>query len=80
MTHKPRTLVEDLIALLTILAVGWFLIGWYWGFEFLATGYQDWIYHAFRIKSIAEHGVPSWTHTWSNGLNMWRAYQYVFHV
>lgn len=80
MTHKPRTLVEDILALLFILAIGWFLIGWYWGFEFLSTGYQDWIYHAFRIKSIAEYGIPSWTHTWSNGLNMWRAYQYVFHV
>lgn len=48
--------------------------------QFLNTGYQDWIYHAYRIKEISLYGITSWTHVWSNGLNYWKMYQYVPHV
>lgn len=63
-----------------MLATGWLLIGYYVNFEYLATGYQDWIYHSFRIRSILEQGIVSWDHIWSNGINYWRAYQYLPHV
>lgn len=71
---------SDILALGFLLATGWFLIGWYADFEYLFTGYQDWIYHSFRIRSILEQGVVSWDHIWSNGINYWRAYQYLPHV
>jgi hypothetical protein len=48
-------------------------------FEFLQTGYQDWIYHAFRVKSLATFGFLSWDTVWSNGINHWQSYQYVPH-
>lgn len=71
---------SDILALGVLLATGWLLIGWYADFEYLATGYQDWIYHSFRIRSILEQGIVSWDHIWSNGINYWRAYQYLPHV
>lgn len=70
----------DIGALVAIVAVGWFLIGYYTKFEFLQTGYQDWIYHAFRIRDISQFGIASWDHIWSNGLNHWRAFQYAEHA
>jgi hypothetical protein len=72
-------LMWDGLALAFIIGLGWFLIGWYQKGNFLITGYQDWIYHAFRIKSLSEHGLVSWDHIWSNGINYWRLYQYVPH-
>lgn len=49
-------------------------------FQYLATGYQDWIYHAFRIERILSVGITSWDHIWSNGVNYWKVYQYVPHL
>ncbi len=60
--------------------VGWLLIGFYSEGEYLQTSYQDWIYHAWRIKTLTlYHKMPSWGHIWSNGINHWRAYQYLQH-
>ena len=39
--------------------------------------YQDWIYNAFRIRDISQFGISSWDHIWGNGINHWRAFQYV---
>ena len=72
--------VAELLSLAAIVAVGWFLIGYYTKAEFLQTGYPDWMYHAFRIRDIQQYGIASWDHVWSNGLNHWRAFQYVEHV
>lgn len=69
----------DTFNIALILVVGWFLIGWYTQGNILSTGYQDWIYHAYRIESLESFGVTSWTHVWSNGLNIWRAYPFVIH-
>lgn len=69
----------DLFIYLAIIGVGWFLIGYYVDFNFLVTGYQDWIYQAFRVKSLQAYGIASWDHVWSNGINHWRAYQYIPH-
>ncbi|QQS15816.1 MAG: hypothetical protein IPK84_00405 [Candidatus Moraniibacteriota bacterium] len=71
--------VAELLSLAAIIAVGWFLIGYYTQAEFLQTGYPDWMYHAFRIRDIQQYGIASWDHIWNNGLNHWRAYQYVQH-
>lgn len=73
-------LFGELFALTGIIAVGWFLIGYYTKFEFLQTGYQDWIYNAFRIRDISQFGISSWDHIWGNGINHWRAFQYVSYV
>lgn len=82
--HNAKNRLEwmnDCFAVAVLLGIGWFLIGFYAHFEYLATGYQDWIYHAFRIRSILEHGgIVSWDHIWSNGINYWRAYQYLPHL
>lgn len=70
----------DGILLSVVVAVGWFLIGYYMKGEYLYVNYQDWIYHAWRIKILdAYNGMPSWDNIWSNGLNHWRAYQYTQH-
>ncbi len=70
----------DLLIVGVILLTGWFLIGYYTQYNFLETGYQDWIYHSFRIKSLLENGFISWDHIWSNGINYWRSYQYLPHL
>lgn len=74
------TIVIDLILVSIIVGTGWLLIGFYLEGEFLFTGYQDWIYHAWRAQTIDRYGgISSWDHIWSNGLNHWRAYQYIQH-
>lgn len=43
----------------------------------LDTTYSDWIYHAFRAKSLLEHGIVSWDNNGNNGLSYWRGYQVI---
>lgn len=73
------SLLVDGMIVACIAFVGWYLIGYYAGFNYLYTGYEDWIYHAFRVRSLEEHGIVSWDHVWSNGISYWRLYQYVAH-
>ncbi len=73
------TWATDLFFVLLLGLGGFFLIGFYLDSSYLLTGYQDWIYHAFRAKSIAEYGLVSWDHIWSNGLNHWRGYPFGVH-
>jgi|GEM_PF-468497 len=75
----PGWITDGLITLL-IAFVGWYLIGYYAAFNYLYTGYEDWIYHAFRVKSLQDHGMVAWDHIWSNGINYWKLYQYVAHI
>jgi len=70
---------SDLLYAFGIGLVGYGLIGYYLDFKFLYTGYEDWIYHAFRVPSLGFHGMPSWDHVWSNGINYWHLYQYIQH-
>lgn len=70
---------SDLILALGIGFLGWLLIGYYLDYPFLYTGYEDFIYHAFRVQSLTLHGMSSWDHVWSNGLNYWHLYQYAQH-
>lgn len=77
---KSKTLFQDIFFPLSLAVIGAFLIGYYLNYEYLLTGYQDWIYHAFRIKSISEYGITSWDHKWANGINYWQVYQYIPHL
>nr|MBP7060859.1 hypothetical protein [Candidatus Moranbacteria bacterium] len=70
---------SDLFMATGIGFVGWAFIGYFTDFKYLYTGYEDWIYHAFRVQSLALNGMPSWDHVWSNGLNYWHLYQYLQH-
>ncbi len=74
-----QTVFVDGVIALAIGLVGWYLVGYYAAFNYLYTGYEDWIYHAFRVKSIQEHGLVAWDHIWSNGIGYWKLYQYVAH-
>ncbi len=71
---------QDIFFVVFIVALSFFLIGYYLNYEYLITGYQDWIYHAFRVKSISEYGITSWDHKWANGINYWRNYQFIPHL
>ncbi|QQR78650.1 MAG: polyprenol monophosphomannose synthase [Candidatus Moraniibacteriota bacterium] len=74
-----QTLLIDGAIALAIGLVGWYLVGYYAAFNYLYTGYEDWIYHAFRVKSLQDHGLVAWDHIWSNGIGYWKLYQYVAH-
>ncbi len=65
------------IILLTITSLS--LIFFYISGEILQTGYPDWLVHAFRVKQLQLYGLSSWDHTWSNGVSIWRSYQFVPH-
>lgn len=78
--EQAAQIISDLVAILLIFAVGWFLIGYYTHYQFLSINYQDWMSHAFRIESIKLHGMVSWDHLWDNGINYWRSYQFLPHL
>jgi hypothetical protein len=69
----------DLFFIFLILVAGYLLIGFYIGSSYLGTGYPDWMYHAFRVKSLAENGLLSWDTIWSNGINHWSGYPFGVH-
>lgn len=69
----------DLSALGLIIALGWFVIGYFTNYEYLLSSYEDWIYHAFRVETLAHDGIASWSHEWGTGMNIWRLYQYGQH-
>lgn len=55
------------------------LISFYSHADVLNTGYADWMVHAFRIKFLQTYGLLSWTHSWDNGMNIWKSYQFIPH-
>ena len=57
-----------------------FLIHTYFFKTYLNTGYQDWIYQAFRVQNIIDYGIVSWDNIWANGSNYWTMYQYFPHM
>lgn len=74
-----RSINWDFIFLLFIFLFSLYLVSFYFDAEYLDTGYQDWIMHAFRIKTLKEYGLISWIHTWSNGISLWNSYQFIPH-
>ncbi|MBP9699952.1 hypothetical protein KBD71_01585 [Candidatus Woesebacteria bacterium] len=74
------SLGTDIIFLALLIGFGLFLFGSYLFYEYLWVNYQDWIYQAFQVRSLAEHGFMSWDDIWANGMNHWRLYQYLPHA
>ncbi len=79
-SKKLLAYLADLFLLLLLLGFAWFLMDDSLHFMYMQTGYPDWIFHAFRIDEIDRFGMLPWSTIWSNGLNYWKAYQYVPHV
>lgn len=79
MKNLSKNVLLDILFVAILLLLSLFLISFYFHAETINTGYPDWIVHAFRIKSIQESGLLSWTHVWSNGISLWRSYQFVPH-
>lgn len=75
-----RSFGTDIIFLALLIAFGLFLFGSYLFYEYLWVSYADWVYQAFQVRSVAEHGFSSWDHIWANGMNHWRLYQYLPHA
>lgn len=75
-----RFSVWDFIFIVVLVALSLFLISFYFNVAALNTNYPDWIVHAFRVKSFEEFGLLSWTHTWANGISLWKAYQFFPHA
>lgn len=82
MLHRPiiLTLFQDLLSVASIIALSYLLTYYFLSGTYLDTGYQDWLYHAYKIHAIQQYGLASWDHIWANGLNHWRAYQYLPHL
>lgn len=74
-----KQLLLDLFFLIILCSVSLFLMSFYFGANYLNTGYEDWMVHAFRVKVLDEYGFTSWIHTWSNGISVWKSYQFIPH-
>ena len=72
-------LLYDIFFLLLITAISFWLVSFYLNVNYINTQYPDWIVHAFRVKFLQNYGLLSWTHIWSNGINIWKAYQFIPH-
>jgi len=70
---------KDVLAVVAIIISSSFFVANYAAGNFLDTSYQDWVYHAFRLQTVQTHGMTSWDPIWSNGLNLWRSYQYLIY-
>lgn len=75
-----KSLLVDLLFLSLISALSFFLISFYLPAQNINVTYPDWMVQAFRVKELELHGLTSWTHTWSNGINLWKSYQLIPHV
>lgn len=75
-----KILSLDIFFLSLLTALSFFLISFYLPAPNLQVTYPDWMIQAFRIKTLELHGITSWTHTWSNGINLWRSYQFFPHL
>ncbi len=78
--RKLLSFFFDVLVIAGLVGFALFLVRHLAHFEYLFAGYQDLMYHAYKIKSIALYGIPSWDHIWSNGINHWKLYQYIPHV
>ncbi len=79
MMKNRKTIALDVALLFALIVISLLLIAFYFPAQYLETGYPDWMVHAFRAKFIQTHGFSSWTHFWSNGIGVLRAYQFVPH-
>ncbi len=75
-----RSFALDFFCVGIILFLSLSLISFYFSATYINTEYEDWMVHAFRAKFIQEYGFISWTHLWSNGINVLAAYQFIPHL
>ncbi len=78
--HSVTWLLWDTAFLIILCSLSLFLISPYFRANFLVIGYPDWLVHAYRVKFLDTYGLASWTHNWSNGINIWQSYQFIPHV
>lgn len=76
---KIKTYLLDISLIIILAAISLFLISPYLNAQYIHIDYPDWIVHAFRAKILQEYGLTSWTHIWSNGISIWKAYQFIPH-
>lgn len=72
--------VWDLIYSFFLIIISLYFGNRFFRFEFLNTGYPDWIYHAYRIKSLLEYGFLTWSNDWVGGFPIWQSYQFIPHL
>jgi len=72
--------VRDISYLAVIFGFGLYLCRGLLNHEYLSTGYPDWIYHAYRIKSLLSYGFLNWSNDWAGGFPLWQSYQFLPHV
>lgn len=71
--------LPDLLFITLLSILSYSLVSFYSNANYINTGYNDWLVQAFRIKLLKEYGFTSWTHFWSNGINIWQSYQPIPH-
>src|SRR3990170_6732822 len=71
--------LQDFFFILLLISISGALLFFYFDALYLDPGYQDWVVQAFRVKVLEEYGLTSWVHTWSNGISIWRSYQFIPH-
>lgn len=75
-----KIIICDTFFLSLIFLFSFFLISPYFKGEYLDIGYEDWMVQAYRIKLLALEGFTSWNHAWANGIDIWKAYQFLPHL
>ncbi len=79
-TNKLKSLIVDMLLLILVASIGFTHIYYLVNSQLFSTGYSDWLIQAFRVRFISEFGLSSWTHLWSNGISLWRGYQFLPHI
>ena len=78
--HKLGLYAGEIGALVLILGFSAYLVRDLFSGEFLNTGYSDWSYHLYRLKSMQAYGFLEWTNDWGGGFPLWQSYQFVPHL
>jgi len=80
LVEKVTRYKKDVLYFAIIIFFGLFLGFRFFTYEYLSTGYPDWIYQAYRIKSMQNYGFLSWSNDWVGGFPIWQAYQFIPHL
>ncbi|MBI4318639.1 MAG: hypothetical protein HY675_09130, partial [Chloroflexi bacterium] len=75
---KVVALVWEVLAPVIVVALSAYLARDMFRTERLDSG--DFIYHAYRIRSLLEYGFLAWTNDWGGGFPLWQSYQFIPHV
>ena len=78
--HQSPLNFRDILYVGMLVALAFFLCRGFLVSEYVWTGYEDWIHHAYRIESLRHYGFSTWTHDWACGFPLWQSYQFIPHV